>query len=321
MTRLGLSLTGEQYGPDEIVDLAARAEAVGFDFVLVSDHFHPWLEEQGESPFVWTVLGAIARETDTVEFGTAVTCPMIRIHPANVAQAAATTAVAADDRFFLGVGTGERLNEHVTGDRWPEHRVRLEMLEEAVDVMRSLWTGEMVSHHGDHYTVENARLFTCPEEPPSVHAAAAGPITAGVVSEYADGLITTAFDEDVVEEFRSEGARDRPSYGQMTATYADDEDAALEVAHEQWRNGGLAGELGQELATPQHFDQACQLIEPEELAEDQALGPDADQYVETIEAFVDAGVDHVSIHQVNPEDDAFEGFFRLCGEEIIPAVS
>lgn len=322
MTRLGLSITGEQYGPNDVVDLADRAENAGFDFVLVSDHFHPWLEAQGESPFVWTTLGGIARETDTVDVGTAVTCPTIRIHPAIVAQAAATTAAAFDGRFFLGVGTGERLNEHVLGDRWPPHHVRLEMLEEAVHVMRRLWDGEMHSHDGEHYTVENARIFTRPAEPPPIHVAAGGPETARAASDLGDGLVTTAPDEEVVQAFtESGGDGDRPRYGQLTACYADDEATAKRLAHEHWRNGGLPDDLGQELPTPTHFEQATQLVEPDDLAGSFSLGSDPEPYLESIRTYADAGLDHVSIHQVNPDPEAFEGFFELCEEEIVPAVS
>jgi len=318
MTRLGISLSAEQHGPTALVDMAGRAEDAGFDFAMVSDHFHPWLEEQDESAFVWTVLGGIARETDALEVGTGVTCPTIRIHPVNVAQAAATTAAAMDGRFFLGVGTGENLNEHVTGERWPAHHVRLDMLEEAIEVIRDLWAGEMCSHYGDHYTVENARLFTLPEEPPSIHVAAGGPTTAETAGRIADGLVATQPESSIVEDFRSGGDDDRPRYGQLTACYAETEDEAREILHENWRNGALPGELGQELATPKHFDQATQLVEPDVLAEQVAIGPDPEPYVESVETYVEAGFDHVSIHQVNPDA---EGFFELCEHEILPAVS
>ena len=217
MTTFGIALSAEQHGPSALVDTARRAEEAGFEFALVSDHFHPWLEEQDESSFVWTVLGGIARETDTLAVGTGVTCPTIRIHPAIIAQAAATTAAAMDGRFFLGVGTGENLNEHVTGERWPAHHVRLDMLEEAIEVIRGLWEGEMYNHYGDHYTVENARIFTRPDEPPSIHVAAEGPIMADAAGRVGDGLIATQPEGSIVEDFQSGGDDDRPRYGQMTA--------------------------------------------------------------------------------------------------------
>ena len=318
MTRFGIALSAEQHGPNALVDKARRAEEAGFEFALVSDHYHPWLEEQDESAFVWTVLGGIARETDSLEVGTGVTCPTIRIHPAILAQAAATTAAAMDGRFFLGVGTGENLNEHVIGDRWPAHHVRLDMLEEAIEVIRELWEGRMHSHYGDHYTVENARIFTQPEEPPPIHVAAEGPTMADAAGQIGDGLIATKPDPAVVDGFRSGGNGERPRYGQMTACYAESEAAATEILHENWRNAGLPGELGQELATPKHFDQAAQLVDPDELAESVAVGPDPEQYVESIEEDVDAGFDHVYVHQVNPDA---AGFFEFYEAEVLTEVS
>ena len=323
MTEFGLALSGEQHGPNALVDRARRAEEAGFDFALVSDHFHPWLAIQDNASFVWTVLGGIARETDDLAVGTGVTCPIIRIHPAIVAQAAATSAAMLDGRFFLGVGTGENLNEHVTGERWPAHEVRLDMLEEAIGVIRDLWAGGMTSHYGEHYTVENARLFTLPEEEPSLHVAAEGPTMADAAGRFGDGLIATEPEASIVEGFQSggdseSGGGDRPRYGQMAACYAEDEEEAMELAHEHWRNGAVPGELGQELATPKHFDQATQLLEPEDMAESMVLGSDPEAYVERVEAYVDAGFDHVYVHQVNPDAD---GFFEFCEAEVLPAVS
>jgi len=320
MTKFGIALSAEQHGPNALINKARRAEEAGFEFALVSDHFHPWLAEQGESAFVWTVLGGIARETDTLEVGTGVTCPTIRIHPAILAQAAATTAAAMDGRFFFGVGTGENLNEHVTGERWPGHHVRLDMLEEAIEVIRGLWDGEMYNHYGDHYTVENARIFTRPEEPPPIHVAAEGPIMADAAGRIGDGLIATRPDASIVDDFQSGGDGaggdgDRPRYGQMTACYAESEEEATEILHENWRNGGLPGELGQELPTPKHFDQAAQLVEPSELAESTAVGPDPEPYIESIEEYVDAGFDHVYVHQANPDA---EGFFEFYEDEVLP---
>jgi len=317
MTRLGIALSGEQYGPNTLVEKARRAEEAGFEFALVSDHFHPWLAEQDESSFVWTALGGIARETDELEVGTGVTCPTIRIHPAIVAQAAATTAAAMDGRFFLGVGTGENLNEHVTGERWPAHHVRLDMLEEAIEVIRELWDGEMYSHDGEHYTVENARIFTCPDSPPPLHVAAEGPETADAAGRLGDGLIATQPDASVVDRFSGDDG-DRPRYGQMMACYAESEEKAKQIAYENWRNGALMGELGQELPTPAHFDQATQMVDPDDLTESAPLGSDPEPYVRSIEEYVDAGFDHVYVHQVNPDA---EGFFEFYQEEVLSEFS
>ena len=311
---LGYAISSEEHAPDALVRNARRAEAIGFEYALISDHFHPWTSRQGESPFVWGVIGAIAEATDDLRLGTGVTCPTIRMHPAIVAHAAATAAVQLPDRFFLGVGTGENLNEHVHGDRWPPHDVRLEMLEEAVDVIRSLWEGGMQSHRGTHYTVENAQLFTLPDSPPPIHVAAGGPSAASAAAEIGDGLITTAPDAGLVDTFSDAGG-DGPTYGQMTACWAETADEAREIAYEWWPNGAIGGELGQLLPTPAHFEQAAELVEPEDLAETIPTGPDPDEHVETIETYADAGYDHVYVHQIGPDQ---EGFFEFYEEEVLP---
>src|SRR5438132_2310759 len=189
---LGYHLSSEEHPPNDLVRLAQRAEARGFGFATIADHFHPWTDAQGESPFVWGVLGGIAATTSTLRVGTAVTCPLIRTHPAIVAQAAATAAAMFGDRFFLGLGTGENLNEHVTGQRWPPIAVRQEMLEEAALVIRRLWRGGLQSHHGRYYTVENARIYTLPDEPPLIYVAAAGPASSQLAGKIGDGLIAVA---------------------------------------------------------------------------------------------------------------------------------
>jgi G6PDH family F420-dependent oxidoreductase len=318
MTRIGYTLMSEQYGPTELREQAEAAEAAGFDYVTLSDHYHPWIPAQGESPFAWGVLGAIAGATEDVEVGTAVTCPTIRIHPAIIAQAAATAAIQFEDRFFLGIGTGERLNEHVLGDQWPPHTERVSMLAEAIHVIRRLWEGEVTSHDGEHYTVENARLFTTPAEPPPIHVAAGGEETAEFAGRHGDGLITTAPAEDEVDSFADEFDGDAPVYGQTTVCYAEDEETAAGIAHEYWPNGVLPGELGQELAIPEHFLDAVELVDVEDVAESMTLGSDPGDHVDIIEAYVDAGFDHVAVHQVNPDA---EGFFEFYAEEVLPAVS
>lgn len=319
MPRLGYALSSEEHGPNDLVEYASRAEEVGFDFAMISDHFHPWIGKQGNSPFVWSTLGGIARETDTLQVGTGVTCPTIRTHPAIIAHAAATTADMFDGRFELGVGTGENLNEHVHGDRWPEHDVRLEMLVEAVAVIRELWTGENVSHHGEHYTVENAKLYTLPEESPPINVAAGGPETAEVAGRIGDGLVATAPKSEIVDRFRSAGEGGNGStYGQLTICYAETEEEGKEIAHEWWPNTGLPGELGQELPTPTHFEQAVQTLDREEATEHVVCGSDPQAHVEGIEEFADAGYDHVYVHQVGPNQ---EEFFRFYEEEVIPQFS
>lgn len=318
MVDLGYALSSEEHGPDDLVDYAVLAEDSELDFAMVSDHFHPWIARQGNSPFVWSVLGAVARETDDLTVGTGVTCPTIRIHPAIVAQAAATTADMFDGRFLLGVGTGERLNEHVLGDRWPPHAERLEMLEEAVDVMRKLWGGEFVTHDGQHYTVETAKLYTLPEEPPDVAVAAGGPETATAAGEFGDALVTTSPDEETAQAFGEACGDDAPRIGQAAVCYAESEAAARRTVHEWWPNGALPGALGQELPTPALFEGAAELVDEEDAAGPLPCGPDADEFIESIEEYVDAGYDHVYLHQIGPDQ---EDFLRFYGEEVRPSFS
>ena len=220
--RVGIKLCSEERSAHELVGDAVRAEEAGFDFAAISDHFHPWVDAQGESPFVWTVLGGIAAVTDRLEVGTAVTCPTIRIHPAVVAYAAATAATMLPGRFFLGVGTGERLNEHVTGQRWPRADVRREMLREAVDVMRRLWTGENVIHRGARYEVDGARLYSLPDRPPPVMVAASGEASAELAAEIGDGMIGTSPDPDLVSVFRERsGADGARAYAEITVCWSE----------------------------------------------------------------------------------------------------
>jgi len=319
MVELGFTLSSEEHRPNDLVDYAVHAEKIGFDFVSISDHYHPWLSDQGHSPFVWSTLGGIARATDDIDMGVGVTCPIIRIHPAILAQASATVAAMFEDsgqQFYFGVGTGENLNEHVTGDHWPPHRVRLDMLEEAVEAIRKLWSGEMVSHHGDHYTVENAKLFTLPEENPPVCVSAYGEKTATKAADIGDGFWSVG-PQDVVRTFENEGG-EGPKFSQLTVCYADSEDEAVETAHEYWRNSLLPGQLATELETHRLFEQACQLVGKDDVRESDSIvtDPDPQAHVESIEEFVDAGYDHVYIHQVGPKQEQTLQFYE---DEILPA--
>jgi G6PDH family F420-dependent oxidoreductase len=312
---LGYALSAEEHRPLDLVRNAARAEECGFEHALVSDHFHPWIDRQGESAFVWGVLGGIALATERLVVGTGVTCPIIRIHPAIVAQAAATAAAMLPGRFFLGVGTGENLNEHVLGQRWPATEIRREMLEEAVEVMRELWRGELTSHRGRHFTVENARIYTLPEEEIEVMIAAGGPEAAELAGRIGDGLIGTAPDRETLDAFDAAGGAGKPRYAQVTVCWAESEDEARRTALEWWPNGALKGPLGQELPLPSHFEQASAMVTEETIAEAVVCGPDPEAHAKAIDEYVDAGYTHVYLHQVGPDQ---EGFFRFCESEILP---
>jgi G6PDH family F420-dependent oxidoreductase len=317
MVELGYALSSEELGPQQLVDNARRAEQAGFRFALISDHFHPWLDVQGESPFVWSTIGAISQATESLALGTGVTCPTIRTHPAIIAQAAATSAALMPGRFFLGVGTGENLNEHVLGDRWPGHEERLEMLDEAIAVIRELWQGGLVNHRGTHYTVDRARLYTVPDEPPPIAIAAGGPDAAELAGRVGDALISTAPDEEVAQAFDQAGGSHKPRYGQLTVCYDEDRDRAVQTAFEQWPNAALGGELGQELPLPRNFRDAAESLEPEQVAEKVVCGPDPDEHRKAIDEFEQAGFDRVYVHQVGRDQTPFFEFYE---RGILPAL-
>lgn len=316
--RVGYALSSEEHGPRALVRRAQMAEEHGFEFALISDHYHPWTSRQGESAFVWSVIGGIAQVTSTLRLGTGVTAPTIRIHPAIIAQAAATAAAMLPGRFFLGVGTGERLNEHVLGDKWPPVQTRQAMLEEAVEIMRLLWGGEERSFDGRYYTVENARIYSLPDEPVQVYVAASGTNSARLAGQIGDGLISTAPQASLVDAFRKGGgSADAPRIGQITACWAQDEAAARRTALEWWPTAALHGELSQELALPAHFEQATQGVTEDDVAEVIVCGPDPAPHLEQFRSFVEAGFDHVYVHQVGPDQ---EGFMNFYAREVMPAL-
>ena len=315
MTSFGYALSTEEHTAAELVRLAQRAEQLDFDFAVASDHYHPWTDRQGNSPFVWSVLGGIAHATDRLQVGTGVTCPMIRIHPAVIAQAAATTATMMPGRFFLGAGTGENLNEHIVGDHWPPAAVRREMLEEALQVIRMLWQGGQHDHHGRHYVVERARLYTLPDELPPIYIAASGPKAAELAGRSGDGLFSLAPTSELLETFDRAGGSGKPRYGQIEVCVAEDEAEARRTAFEYWPNTALAGELTQELATPAHFEQAVSTVREQDVAEKVICGTDPDRHLEQISKFRDAGYDHIYFHQIGPDQDTF---FRFYTEQVLP---
>lgn len=306
--RIGYFLASEEYGPGESVRQARLAEDHGMASVWISDHFHPWLDAQGQSPFVWTTIGAIAQAT-RLHITTAVTCPLMRIHPAIIAQAAATAAVLSEGRFTLGLGSGEALNEHILGDRWPNAGVRLEMLQEAVEVIRALFTGEVVHHLGEHYEVDHARLYTLPDQPVPIHMSGFGPMSAQLAGRIADGFINTKPDAELVRAFQDAGGRGKPMAAGMKVCWAPTREQGVETAHRIWANEELPGELAQVLPTPEHFEQAVELVTPEMVGSTVPCGPDPQPYIESIKKYAEAGFDELYIQQIGPDQDEFFTFF------------
>ena len=300
---------------DQLVDNAVSAEEAGFSFALISDHYHPWIDRQGQSPFVWSVIGAIANATQRLELGTGVTCPTIRIHPAIIAQAAATAAQLMPGRFFLGVGSGENLNEHILGDKWPPVEARQEMLEEAIEVIRLLWQGGEQNFDGSYYVVENARVYSLPQELLPIYVAAAGPNAAEVRGRLGDGIIGTAPKSETMKAFDEAAAAASPVTARLLSVGPKTSEEARETAFEIWPNAAMSGQLSQELALPAHFEQVVPMVTKEKVAEEITCGPDVKQHIDAICEYVDAGYDHVCVHQIGPDQSGFMNFYQ---REVLP---
>ncbi|MBV9839025.1 MAG: LLM class F420-dependent oxidoreductase [Solirubrobacterales bacterium] len=317
--KIGYFLSSEEWGPHDLVAQAVKAQQAGFDGLWISDHYHPWNDEQGHSPFVWSTIGAIAHATDGMRVTTAV-CPTIRTHPGIIAQAAATSAVLLDGQFCLGLGSGEALNEHIFGDRWPGADERLEMLEEAVEVIRKLWEGGVKDHRGRHYRLEHCRVYDLPDAPPPIVISGFGRKSVELAARIGDGYCTVGPDADSVELFRSrapDGKR-KLVQGGLKVCWSEDAARARKTVHRLWRNEALPGELAQVLPTPEHFEQATELVTEEMLAQETPCGPDVEEHLEAIKAYADAGFDELYVNQIGPEQDAFFDAYR---ERVLPRLS
>ena len=312
----GFALSSEEHPPLRLVEQARMAEEAGFNFVSISDHFHPWTPTQGHSPFVWAVIGGIAASTSRLRVGTGVTCPTMRIHPAIIAQAAATASEMLQGRFYRGLGTGEALNEHVTGQAWPIASVRLQMLREAIEIMRQLWTGETVNYSGEYYDVVDATLFTKPSSPIPVYVAAASPASARLAAEN-DGLVTTGPDDKLFREFNREGGQSKPRYGQITVCWDEDRAKAEELAHRMWPVSAMSWDLKSDVAAPSAFQEVANYIPMEEVTKKIVCGPDPEPIIRQVQQYRDAGFDHIYFHQVGENIAPFMRFFE---REIAPAL-
>lgn len=313
MPTFGYFLSSEELSPPRVVELGRAAEAAGLDRVWVSDHFHPWLEAQGESPFVWSVLGALAATTQ-LTMTTAVTCPIMRIHPVVVAQAVATTELLAPGRFRFGIGTGERLNEHVTGAHWPPVATRLAMLEEAMAIMRRLWDGETVNHVGDHYTVETATIFSRPDRPPPVLMSAFGPEATDVAARIAEGFVSTSPDDELLTRYREQGGTGIAQAGAKIC-WAPTEEEALDTARRTWGHTAVGGPASQELAVPEHFQPLADAATDDQIRQSVPCGPDPERAAAALREYVDAGFDEIYVAQMGPRQE--EGM-RFLVDDVLP---
>ena len=312
----GYKLSAEGFDPKELVRQAKLAEASGFDFVEMSDHYHPWLDSQGHSPFAWTVLGAIAAETDRIGLATGVTCPTVRYHPAIIAQAAATLAIVSDDRFTLGVGAGERLNEHVVGRGFPAVAERQEMLREALEIIRLLWQGGYRSYRGEYLDLEDARVFDLPDRLPVIAVAAGGPDAAELAAELGDGLFGTEADPELLGAYRDAGGSG-PRYGEVGLAWAEDEEQAVRAAFESSRWSLAGWKVMSELPNPVNFEASARYVREEDVAAQMPCGPEVAKHVAAVRSYEQAGYDHVVLANNGPDPDGFMDFFT---RELKPAL-
>lgn len=315
MVQIGYKLSSEDTHPINLVKYAKKAEEAGFNFAMISDHYHPWVSKQNQSPFVWSSLGGISQITNNLKIGTAVTCPTIRVHPAIIAQAAATTASMMEGRFMLGVGSGENLNEHILGDHWPPAPIRIEMLEEAIYIIRMLWEGNSHNFKGKYYTIENTQIYTLPSKLPPILMAADGELAAETAGKIADGLITPGIRSNLVNIFKRTGGEGKPCYAEVSVCWAKNEDYAKNIAYEYWPILSNKNGLNWEIPTPKYFEDLAKMTDPETLTRHIACGNDPQRHINEINKFINAGYDHVFIHQLGPQQ---EGFINFYNEEVLP---
>jgi G6PDH family F420-dependent oxidoreductase len=306
--QIGYKLATEAFGPQELVRQAIRAEQAGFDFVEMSDHYHPWLEAQGHSAFTWSVLPVIAARTQHIGLATGVTCPSMRYHPAIIAQAAATMAIISEGRFTLGVGAGERLNEHVVGLGFPGQQVRHARLREALEIIRLLWRGGYCSYQGRYLQLEDARVFDLPDELPVIAVAASGPVSAEIAAQLGDGLFATDPDGDLVNTWRQLGGAG-PVYGEMPVAWAPDEESAVQAVLEKSRFALTGWKVMAELPNPVNFEAATASITADQVRKQFACGPRVERHLEVAQQFVAAGFDRLVAMNGGPDPDGFMDFF------------
>lgn len=319
MTAFGYTMMCEQSAPDQLVGDVRQAEEAGFDFSVISDHYQPWLDAQGHSPYAWAVLGAAANATERIGLMTYVTCPTLRYHPAVVAQKAATVQILSGNRFRLGLGAGENLNEHVVGQGWPSVGVRHRMLDEAIDVIAALFAGEgTVNYRGRYFDVETAKLWDLPDERVPIGVAVSGQSSCALAGRKADLMIAVEPKKKLGELFDEAGGKGKPRVGQVAVCYDPDERAAVERAHDQFRWFGLGWKVMADLPNPNGFEAATRFVRPDDVAESIACGPDVGKHVEAIKPYIEAGFDEVALVQIGADHQ--QPFFSWAERELLPAL-
>ncbi|MGV9304083.1 TIGR03557 family F420-dependent LLM class oxidoreductase [Nonomuraea sp. NPDC003727] len=319
MVNIGYTLMSEQTPARQLVGNAVAAERTGFDFAVISDHYFPWLEEMGHSPYAWSVLGAVAHATRRLPLMTYVTCPIMRYHPAVVAQKAATMGVLSEGRFTLGLGAGENLNEHVIGEGWPPADTRHRMFAEAVEIIRRLFSGDYVTYNGEFYDVDSAKLYDLPDERVPIGVAASGGRSARIAAEHADLLVVNDPMPEVVAQFQAAGGAGKPIYGQLALAYDSDAEAAEQRAHRLWRWAAAGGwKVMAELPGPVNFEAAASSVRPEDVARSVPCGADVDAVVQAVRAFADAGFTHVALVQIGADQQ--QPFFEWAEKDLLPAL-
>lgn len=318
MTDFGYTMMSEQAGPKQLVTDVVAAEGAGFDFAVISDHYFPWLDAQGHSPYAWSVLGAAAQATERLPLMTYVTCPIIRYHPVIVAQAAATVQLLSDGRFTLGLGSGENLNEHVVGGGWPSVDVRHRMLREAIEIIRGLWAGDYLTYDGEFFEADSAKIWDLPDAPPPIGVAVSGPQSCQLAGELGDVMMAVEPKQELGDAFDAAGGAGKPRVGQVPVSFDRDREAAVARAHEQfrWFAGGF--KVNAELPGTTAFDAATQFVRPEDVAEEIPCGDDVEAVVEAVKPFVEAGFTHVALVQVGGDHQS--EFIRWAEQDLLPAL-
>ncbi|MFD4527036.1 LLM class F420-dependent oxidoreductase [Streptomyces sp. NPDC058470] len=318
MVQIGYTMMTEQTGPRALVEDLVAAERAGFDFSVISDHYFPWLASQGHAPYAWSVLGAAAQATERIPLMTYVTCPTVRYHPAVIAQKAATMQQLSQGRFRLGLGSGENLNEHVVGAGWPSPRIRIEMLEEAVEIIRALFAGGNVNHQGAHFDVANARLWDLPDELPPIGVAVSGELSCSLAGRLGDLVIATEPKPDLLDSFNRHGGSGKPRVGQLPVCYDTDRDAAVARAHDQFRWSVGGWPVNSELPGPSGFAGATEYVTPQDVAQTIPCGDDVDLFVEAVRPYAEAGFTEIALVQVGGDQQL--PFIAWAEKELLPAL-